>query len=95
MQVAMTAVLTTCGFTTAAHCTYIITTHGLNSWNAYTMIEFEDFAEISKQASRNTPRITIGVIKIKSLKAVKFWIEDKHRMDELPSHTDFTTNVLL
>ena len=82
MQAAMTYVLITFGFTVASHCMYIITTHELNSWNAYKMIKFEDFAEISKQqASRNTPRITIGVIKIKSLKAVKFWIEDKHRMD--------------
>ena len=59
------------------------------------MIEFDDFAEISKQASRNIPRITIGAIKIKSLKALKFWIEYKHRMGELPSHTDFTPDVLL
>ena len=90
----MTAAVTKCGFTFTAHCTYIINTHGLNSWNTYTMIEFEDFAEISKQASRNTPRFTIGVIKIKNLKALKFWIEDKHRMDELPSHADFTPDVL-
>lgn len=51
--------------------------------------------KISKQASRNNPRITIGIIKLKNLKALKFWIEDKNQMGEVPTHTDFTSNVLL
>ena len=72
MHTAMVNVLTTCGFFTASCRSYLLNAQGLDSWNAYTMIEFEDFVEISKQASRNNPRITIGVIKIKNLKALKF-----------------------
>ena len=48
IQAAMTSVLITYGSTVIAHRTYIVTTHGLNSWDAYTTIEFENFAEISK-----------------------------------------------
>ena len=95
MQTAMVDVLTKCGFATVVHRNYILNAQGLDSWNAYTMIDFADIVEISKQASRNNPRITIGIIKLKNLKALKFWIEDKNRMAEIPVHTDFTPAVLL
>ena len=95
MHTAMVDVLTTCGFVTASHRNYLLNAQGLDSWNAYTMIQCEDFVKISKQASRNNPRITIGIIKLKNLKALKFWIEDKNRMAEIPVHTDFTPAVLL
>ena len=68
----MVDVLTTCGFVTAAHRNYILNAQGLDSYDAYTMIEFADIVKISKQASRNNPRITISIIKLKNLKALKF-----------------------
>ena len=95
MQTAMIDVLTKCGFSTVAHRNYMLNIQGLDSWDAYTMIDFADIVEISKQASRHNPRIPIGIIKLKNLKALKFWIEDKNRMAEIPVHTDFTPAVLL
>ena len=88
MQTAMIDVLTKCGFATNAHRNYILNVQGLDSWDAYTMIDFADIVEISKQASRQVPQITISIIKLKNLKALKFWIEEKNRMGEIPIHTD-------
>ena len=68
---------------------------GLNSWTAFTSIDYDDFAQVSKNASRHTTPFSIGVLKQKRLTALKFWIEDVIRMNELP-HTaaGFTPQVM-
>lgn len=56
------------------------------------MIEFTNFTDIAKSASRHTARFTIGVQQ--SLKALKSWIEDMLRMSKLLVAVDFTSDVL-
>ena len=72
-----------------------MTTEGLDSWIGFTSIDYEDFAGILKNASRHTPSFSLGVLKQKRLSALKFWIEDAIRMNEL-SHTAvaFTQQVM-
>ena len=67
---------------------------GLDCWTSFTLIDFDDLASISKSASRHTTPFTIGVLKLKCLTAVKFWIEDKIRMNETPVVAAFTQDVL-
>ena len=88
--------LQVCGFTVAAQRTFILTTEGLDSWVAFTSIDYDDFASISKNASRHTAPFSLGVLKQKRLSALKFWIEDAIRMNELP-HTAvaFTPQILV
>ena len=89
------ATLQVCGFTVAAQRNFLMTTEGLDSWVAFTSIDYADFAGISKNASRHTPSFSLGVLKQKRLSALKFWIEDAIRMNELP-HTAvaFTPQVM-
>ena len=43
-----------------------------------------------KDASCHTVPFSIGIFKLKCLAALKFWIEDKIRMNELHVATQFT-----
>ena len=61
---------------------------------ALEAIDYDDFASISKNASRHTPPFSLGVLKQKRLSALKFWIEDKARMNELPTTVAFTPLIL-
>ena len=90
------ATLQVCGFTVAAQNNFLMTTKGLDSWVAFTSIDYEDFAGISKNASHHTPSFSLGVLKQKRLSAIKFWIEDAIWMNELP-HTAiaFTPQVMV
>mmetsp|Transcript_9004 Transcript_9004/g.10534 ORF Transcript_9004/g.10534 Transcript_9004/m.10534 type:complete len:89 (-) Transcript_9004:1524-1790(-) len=58
------------------------------------MIEFIDFVDIAKSASRHTAPFTISVLKLKCLKTLKFWIEDKLRMNKPLAVTVFTLDTL-
>ena len=93
-RTAMNSVLTTCCFNVTAQRICLIGIEGLNYWIAFTMIDFSDFGDIAKQAAQHTTPFTIGIAKIKALKALKLWIEDKGRMNEVMRHGDFTIAVL-
>ena len=71
-----------------------MTNEGLDRWGSFTMIEFTDFVDITKSASRHTAPFTIGFLRFKGLKALKFWIEDKLRMNEPSASVGFTRAVL-
>ena len=87
--------LQVCGFTVLDQRNFLLTSKGLNSWVAFTSIDYDDFTQISKNASRNTPSFSIGVLKQKRLSALKFWIEDMIRMNELPhAAARFTPQVM-
>lgn len=58
------------------------------------MIEFTDLIDITKLSSHNTTPFTVGVFKLKCLKALKFWIEDKLRMNKPLASAGLTCNVL-
>ena len=74
---------------------FLLTFEGLNSWVAFTSIDYDDFTQISKNVSHNTPSFSIGVLKQKRLSALKFWIEDMIRMNELPhAAARFTPQVM-
>ena len=79
------------------HCyvqqTYMMTNEGLNCWINFTLIDFKDLANIAKLASCHTTPFTIGVLKLKCLNALKFWIEDKIRINEPHVAGDFTWDV--
>ena len=95
MDVHMKAVLTVCKFTAADQQTYLMDEEGLVDWDTFTMLESEDFTGIaSRAAKRATNPFTIGAMKIKYLKALKFWIEDINRMNEIHDSALFTHDVL-
>ena len=71
-----------------------MSSEGLDCWINFTLIDFVDLANIAKSASRHTTPFTIGVLKLKCLNALKFWIEDKIRMNEPYVAAAFTFNVL-
>ena len=71
-----------------------MTTGGLDYCDSFTMIEFTDFTDTAKSASRHTTPFTISVLKIRSLKALKFWIEDKLIMREPLLSAAFAHDVL-
>ena len=58
------------------------------------MINFTDFSDIAKTATQHTTSFIVDDVKIKALKALKFLIEDKQRMDELKRHGDSNHAVL-
>ena len=88
--------LTVCGFSTVPQRNFITQAEGLNSWLAFTLIQYTDSASILKNASCHTPPFSLSVLKQKRLAALKFWIEDVIRMNEIP-HTAaaFTPQILL
>ena len=95
MLIAICNVLTTCGFTVPHNWDYITTNEGLDSWDAFTMIDFDDFGDIAKLVLRRPiDQFTISAVKIKALKALKFWIEDKARMNEPMNAVLFTCPIL-
>ena len=53
----------------------------LNSWTAFTLIDYGDLPNITKNASRHTVPFQICVLKLKYLATLKFWIEDLIRMN--------------
>ena len=89
-QTAIPSVLTTCGFTLAPEGNFIMGNEGLDRWTNFTLIGYGDLASIAKSASRHTPPFSIGVLKLKCLTALKFWIEDKIRMNEPRVAAHFT-----
>ena len=76
-QTAIVVVLTTCSFTAAAQRAYIMGSEGLDRWLNFTLLDFDDLNNIAKSASRHTTSFTIGVLKLKCLHDLKFWIEDR------------------
>ena len=93
-RTAMINVLTTCGFGIAGKRNCIINNEGLDRFLSFTMISYEDLANIAKTASRHTPAFSIGVLKMKMLTALKFWIEDKIRMNGPHVAGQFTCQVM-
>ena len=62
-RIKINATLEVCGFTVAAQRNFLLTTEALDSWAAFKAINYEDFASISKNASRHTPPFSLGVLK--------------------------------
>ena len=93
-RTAIINVLTTCGFGIAGERNFIINNEGLDRFLSFTMITYEDLANIAKNASRHTPPFSIGVLRMKILAALKFWIEDKIRMNEPHVANQFTRPVM-
>ena len=95
-QAEINTTLQVCGFTVVAQKNSILITEGFDSWVAFTSIDYDDFASISKNASRHTVSFLLGVLKQKRLSVLKFWIKDAIRMNELP-HTAvaFTPQILV
>ena len=91
---AINTVLTVYGFSIGPQRNFILNTEGLDSWLAFKLIDHDDFSSISKNTSRHIPPFSLGVLKQKRLSALKFWIEDKARMSEVPAAADFTAPVL-
>ena len=79
---AINTVLTVCGFCTAPQQNFILDIKGLDSWTAFTLIDYDDFLSIVKNDSRHTAPFAIGVLKQKRLVTLKFWVEDMTRMSE-------------
>ena len=95
IQAKINTTLQVCGFTVDVQKTFILTTEGLDSWVAFTSIEYDDFASFLNNASPHTS-FSLGVLKQKRLSALKFWIGDAIRINELP-HTAvvFTQQILV
>ena len=97
-RTAMINVLITCGFGIAGERNFTINNEGLDRFLSFTMISYEDLAHIAKMHLVNNlpppPAFSIGVLKIKMLTALKFWIEDKIRMNEPHVAGHFTRQVM-
>ena len=87
------ACLSVCGITVAAQQTYLIDQEGLSSFDSFCIIQAKDFDMVASRAAKQTPPFTLGVVKIRSLRALKFWIEDQIRFDATATirHLQFTT----
>ena len=89
-RTAIGAVLTTCSFTLAVERNYVMENENLDRWTAFSLIGYDDLASIAKNASRHSVPFLIGVLKLKCLATLKFWIEDKNRMNEPHAAAQFT-----
>ena len=86
--------LTVCGFSVVGQRNFLTQTEALDSWAAFMAIDYTDFSGISKNAFRHATPFSLGVLKQKRLSALKFWIEDAARMNEIPTAAAFTPLVL-
>ena len=75
-RTAIGAFLTTCGFTSARDLNFIMENEGINRWIIFTLIDFDDLANVG-----NFAPFTIITLKLRYLLVLKFWIEDKIRMN--------------
>ena len=89
-RTAIGAVLSICGFNTAAQRNFFMDNEGLDRWTAFSLIDYDDLLRIAKNASLHTATFSIGVLKLKCLAVLKFWIEDKTRMNEPHVTAQFT-----
>ena len=71
-QTEINTTLQVCGFTVAAQRTFILITEGLDSWVAFTLIDYDDFASILKNASCHTAPFLLGALRQKRLSVLKF-----------------------
>ena len=67
---------------------------GLDCSSSFTLINFDDLTRIVKSAFSHTTPFTIGVFKLKCLTTLKFWIEDKIRINETYIAAHFTQNTI-
>lgn len=88
-------VLATYGFTIDLQRDYLINYEGLDCWDAFTMVVFEDFGDIAKTAAKwSADPFTISVVKLKALKALIFLIEYKQQINKTVQHELFTQPIL-
>ena len=88
-RIAIRNVLTTCGFTVATERNFTMGNEGLDCWIAFTLIIFDDLATI-----RNFAQFTISALKLRCLIVLKFWIDDKIRMNEPHVASQFTQDTI-
>ena len=81
-RAAIGSVLSICGFCTAPQRNFVTDSEGLDSWTAFSLIDYNDLPSIAKNTTRHMTPFSIGVLKLKYLAALKFWIKDKTRMNE-------------
>ena len=63
---------------------------GFDSWTSFSLICYDDLPSTAKNATRHTAPFLIGILKLKCLAALKFWIKDKTRMNEPHIAAEFT-----
>ena len=87
------ACLSLCGITVAAQQNNLIDQEGLSSFDSFCIIQAKNFDMVASRATKHTPPFTLGVVKIRSLRALRFWIEDQIRFDATATirHLQFTT----
>ena len=85
---AIRAVLTTCGFTIDTQRNFFMENEGLNRRIVFTLIAFDHLATIVDF----TP-FTISVLKLRCLIVLKFWIEDKIRMNKPHLASQFKLDI--
>ena len=90
------ACLSVCGITVVAQQNYLIDQEGLLAFDSFCIIQAKDFDMVASRAAKHTPPFTLGVVKIRSLRALKFWIEDQIRFDATATirHLQFNTATL-
>ena len=96
--VAMHALFTRCGLTTAAQRNILITNEGFDRPSSLAHLETDtDVFEMAKRLSSRTAaegRINLGTVVIKNLQALAWWIRDKLSHGEAINHNDFTAAAL-
>ena len=83
------------GFRTASQRNCILDSEGLDSWTSFTLVDNDDLPSIAKNAFRHTAPFPIGVLKLKYLAALKFWIEHKIIMNKVHAAAAFTQPTMM
>ena len=80
--------LNTCGFIDPKHRNFIVHTENFNYWGCYTLVDFDALVTL-----RATAPFDISATQLLRLSVLKFWIEDKIRMNERHLASQFRQDI--
>ena len=80
--------LKVCGFTDPTHCNFIVHTENFSRWGSFILVNFDAFATL-----RATATFDISATQLLRLSVLKFWIEDKIRMNEPHLASQFRQDI--
>ena len=80
--------LKTCWFTNPTHHIFIVHTEDFSRWGSFTLVDFDALHTL-----RATAAFNIRATKLFCLAVLKFWIEDKIRMNEPHLASQFRQDI--
>ena len=80
--------LKVCGFTNPTNCNFIVHTENFSRWGSFTLVDFDALATPGATAT-----FDVSATKLFCLAVLKFWIEDKIRMNEPHLASQFRQDI--